>query len=309
MLRHPSRHYIYYLFSKRTMDVVTIVQHLGELRLPVPQTADKLEQFVNHLTEVRRKMRFPAQYNPLDINDPTRKFLCRWKIAGMWERDEFVGKAADILFEPSIRRMLECLILGPLAVTDIAYMVQRRFGLQESAMNAQVVRAFMHYFWDDTALDQEEWRWFVYSWMHGFNDDFLTALNAPRSPAGAALTIAAADRGGSQSINPVSMYSAIRDQGFRMFMEHALHDKPGVSRTQGAMFALQIVTQAEEELEKRRGGSAELLEELHKIETVYDTTRVTTVRELPQIRKSLPSPAVVDVEGEPVEDDKEEEPT
>ncbi len=307
MLRHPSRHYIYYLFSKQTMDIATIVQHLGDMRLPVPQKTNELDEFIRSLRHARQNMRFPARFNPLAPDEDTTTFLERWKISGMWQKDPFVGQASDILNEPRMRRMIECLILGPLSVVDIATRVRRRFGLSETAMNPKVVRSFMHYYWDDTALSEEEWKWFAYSWIPGFNDDFLAAVSAPRNPAGAAMAINVADRGGGQSLNPVVMYAAMRDQGFKMFMEHSLHDKPGLTRTQGAMFALQIVMQAEEELSKHRGGSAELLEELHKIETVYDTRKIATVEDLPSVRASLPAQAIMEAEGEVVEKEKEDE--
>jgi hypothetical protein len=308
VLRHPSKRYIYYLFSRRTMDVATIVQHLGDLQLPVPQKKDTFDQFVLNLLAERKRMRFPAGFNPAapTLNPQTEAFLDRWKIRGMWAQDTFVGKAADLLFEPAMRRMVETLCLGPLAVPDIAKRVRDRFGLDQRAMNTRVVREFMHYYWDDTALSPEEWRSFVFGWIPGYNNDYLTALGAPRSAAGAALTVSTADRGGGASLNPVIMYAAIRDQGFRMFMEHVLHDKPGLTRTQGAMFALQIVTSAEEELDKRRGGSAELIEELHKIETIYDEKKLTSVHDLPQIRKALPSQTVIDAEHEVVEEKKKE---
>lgn len=303
MLRHPSRHYVYFLFSRRTMDVATIIKQLRELSLPVPFEADEagLKVFAKELLDARVKMKFPAGYNPLAPNEQTRAFFKRWKIADMWAKDEFVGRAIDVLNEPRIRRMMETMILGPLSVRDIAMRVAKRFGLRETAMNTRVVRAYMHYFWDDTVMTETEWRRFV-----GGNSDYMTALTAPRTPVGAALTIAAADRGGGQSLNSVAMYSAIRDQGFRMFMEHALYDRPSLNRTQAALFALNIITTAEEELDKNRGGSAELLEELYKIETVYDTQKVTTIHELPTIRKSLPGPPVIDAEAEVVAKPQEE---
>jgi hypothetical protein len=295
LLSHPSRHYIYYLFSKRTLDVPAIVAHLGELRLPVPQNDVMLHSFVKTLLKKRKEMHFPVGYNPLEPNEETRAFLKRWKIEGMWSCDEFVGRASDLLFETQIRRMIETLVLGPLSVHDIAKQVQRRFGLNEAGMNTRVVRSYMHYYWDDTALSPDEWKVFTQAWIPGANNDFLLALNAPRTPAGAALAITAADRGGGQALTSVLMYSTARDQGFKMFMEHALHERPSLSRTQAAMYALQIVTQAEEALDKRRGGSAELLEELYKIETIHDHRKMTTVHELPQTRKSLPQPAVIDI--------------
>lgn len=298
MLVHPSRHYIYYLFSKRALDVPTIVQRLVDLWLPVPTDEKKMAQFTNMLLAARQKMHFPAGYNPLDSNEGTEAFLRRWKIEGMWRHDPFVARAGDVLLAPPIRRMVEVLLLGPLSLADIARQVRERFALPQDVMNTRVISSFMHYYWDYGALNHEQWTDCLFYWMPGYNNDLLTALKAPRSPAGAALAIAAADRGGAQSLNPVAMYSAIRDQGFQMFMEHALNEKPSLLRTQGAMFALNIITQAEEQLDKRRGTTAELLEHLHKIETVYDNKKLRSVNDLPTIRESLP--AVIDAEGEDV---------
>jgi hypothetical protein len=307
MINHPSRYYIYYLFSKRSMDAPTIIQCLADLRLPVPQDEKELERFIKELLEARRKMKIPARFKPLErpFNEETRDFLKKWRIEGMWTNDQFVARASDILNEPPIRRMVETLILGPLNVRDIAYRVRTRFGLPERVINTRVIHQYMHYYWNDGLLDTEQWKTLVFRWMPGRNNDLMTALMSPRSAAGAAMTISAADRGGGQSVNSVVMYSAIRDQGFRMFMDHCLHDKPGINRTQGAMFALNIITAAEEELDKRRGGSAELIEELHKIQTVYDDSKLKTVHELPQVRDSLP--AVIDAEGEDVTEEEADE--
>jgi len=308
VLRHPSRRYIYYLFSKRTMDVATIIAHLEELRLPAPPDAETAEKFRDELLAERRRMRFPVQYDPFVLNPETRAFLREWKIEGIWAKDDFVLHALDLLFEASIRRMIETMLLGPLAIPDIARRVRERFGLPERAMNTAVVRAYGHYFWDDSALTLDEWRWFAFHWTRGRCNDYITALSAPRTPAGAAMAISVADRGGGQSLSPVVMYSAMRDHGFNMFMQHALNDSPGLARTQAAMFALEIVTKSQEELDKRRGASAELLEELNKIETIYDSRKMTTVHELPQLRRGLPPPAVIDTHGEDVTD-PEKEPT
>lgn len=303
MLRHPSRHYIYYLFSKRSLDVPAIILRLRELHLPVPTVEESLIDFTKNLYAERKRMRFPAGFDPRNPNEGTTTFLKRWKIRGMWGPDRFVSGATDMLLEPTIRRMLEVMLLGPLSIADIAKRARNRFGLDQATMNTRVVQQFMHYYWDYGALSTEEWREMLYRWLSGYNNDMLMALNAPRTQAGAALTVSAADRGGSQSLNSVTMYSAIRDQGFRMFMSHALNDAPGLHRTQGALFALNIITQSEEELDKRRGGSAELLEELNKIETVYDHQPLISVTDLPSVRASLP--AVIDTEGEDVTDTEE----
>lgn len=307
MLRHPSRHYIYYLFSRRAFDVATIIAKLEDLRLPVPYQGsdgeESLKKFASALLSERERMEFPPNYSPLRLNDETRAFLKSWRIYDIWAGAEHVKRALDLLDEPQPRRMVEVLLLGPLSIPDIAYRVRRRFGLPEERMNTQVVRSYMHYFWDYGALTPVEWKELTFKGMTGFNHDYRLALDAPRTPAGAGLAIAAADRGGGASLSPVEMYTTIRDSGFRMFMEHVINGKPGdMFRTQGAMHALSIVTQAEVELDKHRGGSAELLEELNKIETVYDTERIRSAKELPSVRESLPS--VIDVEGEVLEEEE-----
>jgi hypothetical protein len=303
VLSHPARYYIYYLFSRRALDAAAIVQNLADLGLPVPQSKEGVEGFAKELREERQKMAFPPAFNPLEPAGDTDNFLRKWKIRDMWAKDPFVLTATDLLWEPGPRRMLQTLLLGPLNYSDIAYRIRRRFGYSDDVVNTRVVRLYAHYYWDDTSLTPQQWRTLLYSWTKGGISDYLTALNAPRSQAGAALAISAADRGGGASLSPVIMYQCIRDQGFKMFMEHTLLDKPGLDRTQGAMFALKIVREAEEELDKRRGGSAELIEELAKIETVYDETRLRTVHDLPQVRQALPQTTqndVVDVEGEDV---------
>lgn len=292
MLRHPSRHYIYFLFSKRNRDVASIIAHLGELRLPLPQEAGELKEFARSLLAERERVEIPPGFDPLaqNRNEATSRFLDKWKITDMWLNQNYVGTAADILFIPQMRRMLETLLLGPLDYGSIARHVRGRFGLSEEEMNTGVVRAYSHYYWEYGALNTPEWRELIWSWHKGVNDDYMTALMAPRTQGGAHLAVAAADRGG-HSLDAITQYSTMRDYGFRMFMQHALTGKPSLSRTQGAMMALNIVTMTEDELDKRRGGSAELIEELKKIEAVYDTTPTTTINELPVERHLLPAGA------------------
>jgi hypothetical protein len=48
---------------------------------------------------------------------------------------------------------------------------------------------------------------------------------------------------------------------------------------------------ATEELDKHRGASAELLDELRKMQPVYDRSSVATIHDLPISRPALPAPA------------------
>lgn len=300
MLHHPARHYIYYLFSKRGMKTSEVITHLDDLRMPLPQLDVEMVKFTRNLISERNSMNFPPGFNPRDdkMNADTIAFLGYWQIGDIWRDDPFVKLAIDVLNEPIVRRMVEALLLGPISPASVAARIRDRFGFDESVMNVRVIRAFSHYFWDVTALSPAGWKTLIAKWLPDVNNnDYLAALNAPRSPAGAALTLALVDRS-AESLNPVVHYSAMRDHAFSLFMEHVLlQSKPGLQRTQGAFMAFQMVKMADEELTKHRGGSADLLEEFRKIQTVYDHSRVASVKELP----SLSEKAVIDVD--PVEEE------
>lgn len=153
-------------------------------------------------------------------------------------------------------------------------------------MNTAIVRLYEHYFWNHAALNKKEWRDIAFHWLPGRNDDLLTAINATHDQVGAAMSLLAA--GVPNSVKPVAMYQAGRDMLFRMFMEHSLQDRPSLARTQAACMAIQGVTHAEEQLDRHRGGGAELIHELQRIETQYDHSDLTTVNELPLVPKALP---------------------
>lgn len=282
MLRHPSRHYIYYLMSKRNRGVADIVAHLGDLMLPMPQKEDALKILVANLVKERDLVAIPPDFDPTakKRSSNTEEFLARWRINDMWSGHPDVGRAIDLLEIVQVRRMLETLLLGPLSMGSIAQHVRQRFGLSSDEMNTGIVRAYSHYFWDYTALSTSEWRTVVIEWCPGTSDDYMMALLAPRTPGGAHLAVAAADRGGN-SLDTVTQYATARDYSFRMFMQYALMGKPGLSTAQSAMLAFNMMRGAEEELDKRRGGGAELLEELKKIEAQHDLEKTKTVHELP----------------------------
>jgi len=56
-------------------------------------------------------------------------------------------------------------------------------------------------------------------------------------------------------------------------------------------------------LAKHRGSSSELLEELQKIDTVYDSGKLLNVTDFPSMTKTLPP--VIDTEAETVEEPSE----
>ena len=300
MFQHPSRHYIHYLWSKRGMNAEMIVQHLDELDLPLPQDLQELLRFTETMIESRKRMLIPPDFDPTAelLNKATIEFLTTWRIHDMWKQSEFVSRAVDVLFEPQIRRMIEAFLLGPIPHRAIAARVANRFGLSEKIMNVQVVKSYAHYFWDPQALSVPMWKRVIAKWMPPDcdNGDLLMAVSAPRGPVGAAMVLALADRG-TESLKSGIMYAAMRDYGFAAFMKHALLTaRPSLSHTQAMMGAFLVVKQANEELVKERGGSADLLDELKRIQTTYDSSKVTSVQDLPH----LLADNTIETEGEPV---------
>lgn len=280
-IKHPSRRYIHYLLSQRKTKVGEIVGHLHGLEYPVPTDHKELKVFLARLRSEVKRMAFPPRYNPHEragMNAATRTFLKKWKIYDYWMGGSTIDAIIELAVDPAIRRYVEVLLLGHLDRVDIASHTQRYFNLDHKQMNVGVVRMYEHYFWDRSVLRKADWNHVIRHWMGGFHDDYLTAIHSSKDQAGIALTLTAA--GDPKSLSSVEMYSVARNGLFKMFLEHANSGKIAMSRTQGAVLALQGVTHAEEQLDKFRGGSAELLDELDRISTVYDSRSNATMDQL-----------------------------
>jgi hypothetical protein len=312
VIRHPSRHYIYYLISKRSLGAIDIILTLKELGLPVPPAKvmvpklgfvdnPEYEEFTDTLSATQSRLRFPPRYDPKAPGDKlTVGFLDGLRIRSMWEQDPFVCAAADILNEPAMKRMIEVMLLGPLNYDSIARRMSRRYNMPIHVMNPRVVQAYAHYYWDFQAVDREDWDVLLHDWMPGRNIDYSVSLSAPRTKYGAALSAWMAD-GGITPLKDVYSIRAMRDESFRHFMQASTIYQPGWKTSQAMRDYFQVFLQAQEAIEMRQGGTAEVLEELRRIEAEYDRSPMTTVHELPS-----GSMSVIDAVGEVV--DTEEEP-
>jgi hypothetical protein len=291
-LRHPARNYIYYLLSRRTLKIQEVVEHLSELQLPLPQDRIELVAFIQKIQAVQRSMKIPPGFDPRSDapNPQTRAFFAQWKIAGMWRKDPFVAQAGDYLHEPHIRRALEVMLLGPLTPQLIANRICRRWGLPETSMNPRVVREFAHYFWDYDAFNTSEWMNFIRHHLSGGdNTDYAVSLKVPRTKEGVMVALALADRG-ADAMSDTEFYSLARSSAMVTFIQHALLDKPSMGRSIAMQNALNTFKLSADELDKHRGASAELLDELRKIDTVHDRLVPTTIHDLPisQLVRALP---------------------
>lgn len=291
MIRHPSRRYIDYLISKKSRTALEIVATLHDLGLPTPPVTLQLPEalvpnpvyadFVNQIRQIQQNRIYPPGYSPHDpTHQPTNDFLSELRIRSMWRGDPFVGPAADILLEPVMKRQLEVMLLGPLKFEAIAKRMMRRFQLPLEAMNVRVVQVYAHYYWDYSALDREDWDLLLKNWVHGSNTDYLVSLHAPRTTYGAALSTWMSD-GMNTPLKETHAIRAMRDESFRHFMQASTIYRPGSHTAQAMRDYFNIYLQGQEAIEMRQGGTAEVLEELRRIEADYDNTPMMTIGELP----------------------------
>lgn len=284
-LRHPARHYIYYLLSRRSAKIKDVLEHLSALEIPLPQETDRLLEFIQRISAVQKNMQIPPGFDPLAAvpNAQTAAFLEKWKIGSMWKKgDPFISSANDILFDPHIRRTVEVLLLGPLSPIHIARRVCVRHGLPEAVINPRVIREYGHYYWNYGVMNTSQWKEFLRDHFPKYfdNSDYAMALTVPRTKEGALLSLAMSDRG-ADAMSDTEMYTVMRNSAAMAFMQHALLERPSVNRSQGMLSAMTTFKMATEELDKHRGASAELLDELRKMEPVYDRRPMATIHDLP----------------------------
>lgn len=297
-IKHPARHYLNFLLSRRIYGVDAAVETARELGVTVlPKEVDA--SLHAELAVLRRKMVFPNPFNPsaADVSADTLTFLRKWGIFEAWRSTTFLNAAIDILEHAQLRYSLEILLLGPMSPLSIADRLRHRFELSERAMNAGVVRAYSHYLWDQDALNFAEWRNFLKLYYGDATPEYLRALQAPRSPAGAAFVIAIADKD-SALLGAAERYEMASAAGFRMFMGHAFGESSSAN-TYAAFAALNTMKSADAELDKYRGGSVELIKELQRMEPIYDRSAPLSIRDMSFLRPVLMAPQVEEEEEKP----------
>lgn len=295
---HPSRYYLLYRLSRNSDQLDDILTDFRRMRLAVPKSVRDLDDLIRNVIEFRREeFRVPSGFNPASkpLNRQTLDFLKKWKIHGAWLNDDATSKAFDLLHEPMIRHPLEVMLLGPITPTAIAQRLRDRHGLPESFMNAATVRAYSHYFWNYSVLSVPQWDNVIRFWMPDEQAErsvMLAALYSQRTPAGAAFVLSLAD-GGLENMPPSELFDSARAAGYRMFMQHAMLGTPGLSRTQGALAAFQIMQMASDMADRYRGGDTDLIKEFDRIQQRYDTARPRTMHDLPIVREQHMLPAAV----------------
>lgn len=284
---HPSRHYIYYRFSRRTDKIDKILQDMGDLNLPLPQNAAVFDRFVKDLLRVRKSMRIPYAFAPKErpLNQPTIEFLRTWGIHDMWLRARPVEIAEDLLMHGGLRPVLETMLLGPVSPNTIADRLRTRFNMSADVINPLVIRAYAHYFWDPAALNSAQWTSMIFGWMPGGDKStLLMALRAPRTPSGAQMVLNIAD-GDVDQLTPQETYDSIRGYAWRAFMQHATTDKPSLARTQAMLHAFTIIKDAGDAADAHRGGDNEIVAALSRFHAKTGSPQTATVYDIPAVRE------------------------
>ncbi len=277
---HPARHYIFYLLSRRQYRITEIAAQLIRQNMPVPSGTEEFEAFKGEILKAQKQMVFPPGYNPRDLtHEPTAQWLRLHRIYDIWAGEPEVTYAIDVLDQPSLRRELEIMLLGPLRLSDIATRLVELHGLDPAVMNVATVRYYSHYFWNIDALPTQQWPKLL-AGIPG-SDDYFSVFSAPRSQVGAAMSVYIATRGGSGIPKETVMFRYVRDCCFMEFIKVTSARAPGMGKSAAMAGLVTSLISSQEQVDMRRGGSAELLDELRRMETRYDERRLTTAAELP----------------------------
>lgn len=279
-LEHPARYYIIFLLSRRQYTWGQVITQLLKQNMPVPSDEHLYEQFAQELRAAQQSLNFPPEYNPHNLKHrPTAEWLREHRIYDLWAGGPEVTHAIDILDQPSLRRELEIMLMGPLRYADIASRLVDLHGLDRHVMNVGTVRHYAHYFWNVEAVPAKKWP----VWLSGMpaSEDYGAVFAAPRSQVGAALSLYVATRGGAGIPKEQVMFRYVRDCCFMEFIKVAATKAPGMGKSNAMQGLVTSLIAAQEQVDMRRGGSAELLDELRRMEQRFDDRRLTSAEELP----------------------------
>lgn len=295
---HPSHRYITFLCSQARHTAQDILALLVQKGLPVPRDVqgEDYQELLALVQQEQRAARRPPHFNLQpggEGEEESVAYLRDLGVLGAWRKERFVQLAFNVLERPPLNRMLQVLLLSPLDEASIAKRCTARFTLPPSEMNSRVVRSYGYYFWDTEALDNARWNAMLSTWFSKPANDMRTALNAPRTDVGAALALAVVNNGSIGSMPEVGMYRYMRDTAFMEYTAHAAGMHMGQGKATSLLQLTQAIILSQEQLDARRGGSAELLDELRKIEAEHDQESVSSLADLSRPGKH----AVIDTTG------------
>lgn len=279
-LEHPARYYIFFLFAQRRYKANDVLAQLIRQNMPVPRDKKELDAFIESLEQTHKEMIFPAGFSPTNMKHVASAMWMReHRIYDMAAREPHVTYAIDILDQPSIRRELEIMLLGPLAFEDIARRLVLLHGLDSEVMNVATVRYYAHYFWNIETVSMQRWPALLNSIPE--SQDYYAVFQAPKSQVGAAMSVFVATKGGSGVPKEQVMFRYARDTLFMEFIKVSATRFPGMQKSMSMQALVNSLIATQEQVDMRRGGSAELIDEMRRLETRFDDKKMTHAEELP----------------------------
>lgn len=280
-IEHQARYYILYLISQQRYTHTEILGLLVQQNIPVPLDTEKFEALRKDIMMAQRGLVPPPRYSPHNLSHaPTACWLRELRVYDWWAHEHAVYAALDVLDQPSLRRQMEILLLGPLRYGEIATRLRDLHDLPEEAMNLSVVRYFAHYFWNVEAMPAHRWHTMLAE-LPGGGEDYRSVHEAPRSSVGAAMSLFIATQGGSGVPKESIIFRYIRDACFMEFIKLTTAQIPGVAKSNAMSSLVSSLVAAQDQVDMRRGGSAELMDELGRIAARYDNRALTMAAELP----------------------------
>lgn len=177
-MRHPSEHYIKYLFVRHPdWDDATIQKHLQDWGILPPPAFDEGK----YLPFLRADMpKPPEDFDLLDLTHrPSIKYLRKLGIYEICRNTPEMEEAWDILANPDLRLVVEQIVLSRLDFKMAAQRLNRKNGW---FLSEEGIRTFAHYFWNVKLLTFDDWGRFLYG-RAGLYERYMSLLQGEQRVA------------------------------------------------------------------------------------------------------------------------------
>lgn len=152
-MKHPAEYFLKYLCSRPGAGVEEVIGIAGRMGFGL-MSHDYIAELHG---EVTRGM--PANYSPRDrLHVPSRRFLKRMGIRGMWHPTQAVEEAVALYNSPPLSELVCALLLQGRSESEI---VQILTHLHAVAVTSMAITQYRHFFWNVGLLSFEEWAIFL----------------------------------------------------------------------------------------------------------------------------------------------------
>jgi len=144
----PSKYFIKYLLSDRTLELSEVIRILEDYHVVyLPGRA------VDYLRKLLEGMHFPPNFDPKNpSHTPSMDFLRREGIYEMWYPTQSTRKAIEIQRSPEMRELVMALLSTPISLKEACdFLVERGIDVDIATL-----QEYRHYFWNLALLTQAE---------------------------------------------------------------------------------------------------------------------------------------------------------